>query len=138
MNLNILKPNKENISIYLVMGVGLLSVGFIDILSNTFFNFNITRIFPEIISYLSPLLLGVFGLHFIRIEYSGNKTLDIINKNLNSSNFNAILSLIVVFILIKYLPLLLKWAFFDANFLGNTKEDCTGDGACWVFVKVWL
>jgi general L-amino acid transport system permease protein len=138
MNFNILKPNKENLSTYLILGIGLLSIGFIDIFSNSFFNFNITGIFPEIISYFSPLLLGAFGLHFIRIDYSGNKALDVINKNLNSSNFNAILSLIVIFILIKYLPPLLNWSFFDANFLGNTKEDCTGDGACWVFVKVWF
>ena len=84
------------------------------------------------------MILGTLGLHFIRIEYSGNKTLDRINKNLNSSNFNAILSLIVIFILIKYVPPALNWTFFDANFLGSTKEDCTGDGACWVFVKVWF
>jgi general L-amino acid transport system permease protein len=138
MNLINLKPNKENIQTYLVLGIGLLSFGFIDILSNTFLNFNITGYLPGVISYLSPLILGAFGLHFIRIEYSGNKILDTINKNLNSSNFNAILSLIVLFILIKFVPSLLNWVFFDANFLGNTKEDCTGDGACWVFVKVWF
>jgi general L-amino acid transport system permease protein len=138
MNLINLKPNKENIQTYLVLGIGLLSFGFIDILSNTFLNFNITGYLPGMISYLSPLILGAFGLHFIRIEYSGNKILDTINKNLNSSNFNAILSLIVLFILIKFVPSLLNWVFFDANFLGNTKEDCTGDGACWVFVKVWF
>jgi general L-amino acid transport system permease protein len=116
----------------------LLIIGLIDIFANTFLDFNITGFFPNIISYLSPLILGGFGLHFIRIEYSGNKTLDIINKNLNSSNINAILSLIVIFILIKYVPSLLNWLFFDANFLGSTKEDCTGDGACWVFVRVWF
>jgi len=138
MNLNLIKPNKENFYTYIVLGITLLSIGFIDIFSNTFLNFNITGFFPKIISYLSPLILGVFGLHFIRIEYSGNKTLDAINKNLNSSNTNAILSLIVIFILIKYVPSLLNWFIFDANFLGSTKEDCTGDGACWVFVKVWF
>ena len=138
MNLNTLKSNKENVFTYVVLGISLLSIGFIDILSNTFLNFNITALFPNIISYFSPLILGAFGLHFIRIEYSGNKTLDKINKNLNSNNINAILSLIVVFILIKYIPSLLNWLFFDANFLGNTKEDCTGDGACWVFVRVWF
>ena len=138
MNLIILKPNKENLQTYLVLGIVFLSIGFIDIISNSFLNFNITGFLPSIISYLSPLILGVLGLHFIRIEYSGNKTLDQINKNLNSSNINAILSLIVIFILIKYVPSLLNWAFFDANFLGNTKEDCTGNGACWVFVKVWF
>ena len=138
MNLIILKPNKENLQTYLVLGIIFLSIGFFDIISNTFLNFNMTGFLPSIISYLSPLILGVLGLHLIRIEYSGNKTLDQINKNLNSSNINAILSLIVVFILIKYVPSLLNWAFFDANFLGNTKEDCTSDGACWVFVKVWF
>jgi len=138
MNLNTLKPNKENIFTYVVLGISLLSIGLIDILSNNFLKFNITAFFPNIISYFSPLILGAFGLHFIRIEHSGNITLDKINKNLNSSNINAILSLIVVFILIKYVPALLNWVFFDANFLGNTKEDCTGDGACWVFVRVWF
>jgi len=138
MNLIILKPNKENLQTYLILGVTLLGIGFFDIISNTFLNFNITGYFPSIISYLSPLILGTIGLYFIRIEYSGNKILDQINKNLNSNNSNAILSLIVIFILIKYVPSLLNWVFFDANFLGNTKEDCTGDGACWVFVKVWF
>jgi general L-amino acid transport system permease protein len=138
MNLKILKPNKENLQTYLALGLTLLIIGLIDIFANTFLDFNITGFFPNIISYLSPLILGGFGLHFIRIEYSGNKTLDTINKNLNSSNTNAILSLIVIFILIKYVPSLLNWLFFDANFLGSTKEDCTGDGACWVFVRVWF
>jgi general L-amino acid transport system permease protein len=138
MNLIILKPNRENLQTYLVLGIVFLSIGFIDIISNSFLNLNITGFLPGIISYLSPLILGVLGLHFIRIEYSGNKILDQINKNLNSSNINAILSLIVIFILIKYVPSLLNWTFFDANFLGNTKEDCTGSGACWVFVKVWF
>ena len=138
MNLNIIKPNKDNLYMYLSLGIILLSFAFVDIFSNNFLNFNITGFLPSLISYLSPLILGTFGLHFIRIEYSGNKTLDTINKNLNSSNVNAILSLIVIFILIKYVPSLLNWVFFDANFLGSTKEDCTGDGACWVFVRVWF
>ena len=138
MKLNIIKPCRENLQTYLAIGIGLLSIGFIDILFNTFLNLNITEFFPSIISYLTPLILGALGLHFIRIEYSGYKTLDAINKNLNSSNFNAILSLIVIFIFIKYVPPLLNWFFFDANFLGSTKEDCTGDGACWVFVRVWF
>jgi len=138
MKLNTLKPNKENLYTYLVLGVSLLAVGFIDIVTNTFLNLNITGFLPVIISFLSPLILGVFGLHFIRIEYSGNKTLDRINKNFNSNNINAILSLIVIFILIKYIPPLLNWLFFEANFLGSTKKDCTGDGACWVFVRVWF
>ena len=138
MNLITLKPNKENLNIYLALGTSLLCISFIDIFTNTFLDFNITGFLPSIVSYLSPLILGTFGLHFIRIEYSGNKTLDKINKNLNSSSTNAVLSLVVIFILIKYVPSLLNWLFFDANFLGSTKEDCNGEGACWVFVRVWF
>ena len=138
MNLSILKQKKENLQRSLVLGTGLFCFGILDIFSSTFLNYNITGYLPGIISYFSPLILGALGLYFIRIEYSGNKTLDKINKNLNSSNFNAILSLIIIFVLIKYVPPTLNWTFFDANFLGNTKEDCTGEGACWVFVKVWF
>ena len=138
MTLKIFRPNKENLQSYLAIGLFLLLLGFFDIFSSSFLNVNITGFLPSIISYLSPLILGTLGLHFIRIEYSGYKTLDRINKNLNSSNFNAILSLIVIFILLKYVPPALNWTFFDANFLGSTKEDCTGGGACWVFVKVWF
>ena len=130
MNLNILKPKKENLQNYLALGISLLLLGFFDIFSSTFLNLNITEFLPSIISYLSPLILGTLGLYFIRIEHSGNKTLDSINKNLNSSNFNAVMSLVVIFILVKYVPPTLNWAFFDANFVGNTKEDCTGNGAC--------
>jgi len=35
-------------------------------------------------------------------------------------------------------PPLLNWLFFDANFVGETKEECTGSGACWIFIKTWF
>ena len=47
MNLILLKPNKENLQTYLVLGIVFLSIGFIDIISNSFLNFNITRIFTQ-------------------------------------------------------------------------------------------
>ena len=137
-NLNILKPNKENLNLFISLGIFLITLSFVDILGNSFFNFNITGSFPNFISYFSPLLIGAFGLHLIRIEFSGNKYLDKVNKSLNSSNFNAFLSLIIIFILIKYVPPMLNWFFFDADFSGSTKQDCTSGGACWVFVKVWI
>ena len=108
------------------------------IILSSFFSTNITAFLPIKISYLTPLLFGLFGFYLIRIEFSGNKLLDKVNTNFNSSNFNALLTLLVIFALIKYIPPLLNWFVFDANFAGNTKEDCTGGGACWVFVKVWL
>jgi general L-amino acid transport system permease protein len=138
MNLSILKSDKKNLNSFIAAGSALIFIGFIDIILSSFFSTNITAFLPNKISYLTPLLFGLFGLYLIRIEFSGNKLLDKVNTNFNSSNFNALLTLLVIFALIKYIPPLLNWFVFDANFAGNTKEDCTGGGACWVFVKVWL
>ena len=138
MNLSILKSDKKNLNFFIAAGSALIFISFIDIIFSSFLSTNITAFLPDKISYLTPLLFGLFGLYLIRIEFSGNKLLDKVNTNFNSSNFNALLTLLVIFALIKYIPPLLNWFVFDANFAGNTKEDCTSGGACWVFVKVWL
>jgi len=138
MNINLIKPNKENLTSFVSIGILFILVGFFDFLSNTFLNLNFTAFLPGGLSYFMPIILGLIGLHFIRIEFSGNRLLDKINANFNSSNFNALLSLFVIFTLIKFIPALLNWFIFDANFAGDTKQDCTSSGACWVFVKVWL
>ena len=138
MNLSMLKSDKKNLNSFIAAGSTLTFIGFIDIILSSFFSTNMTAFLPNKISYLTPLLFGLFGLYLIRIEFSGNKLLDKVNTNFNSSNFNALLTLLVIFALIKYIPPLLNWFVFDANFAGNTKEDCTSGGACWVFVKVWL
>ena len=137
-NLNILKPDKENLNAFILLGSFFIILSFLDVLGSTFLEINITGFLPFGISYFSPLMIGFFGLHLIRIEYSGNRFLDKINKSLNSNNFNAILTLIITFILIKYIPPMMNWFIFDADFAGSTKQDCTSGGACWVFVKVWI
>ncbi len=138
MNINFFKPNKEKLTNFVSLGTSLIFISLIDILSNTFLDFNLTGFLPDKASYLAPLLIGVIGLYFIRIEFSGNKILDKINTNFNSSNINAVLTLLVIFALIKFIPPVLNWLIFDADFLGNSKKDCTSGGACWVFVKVWF
>ena len=65
---NILKPNKNNLNLFIAIGVFLIGSSFIDILGNTFLDLNITGFLPGVISYFSPLILGVFGLFLIRIE----------------------------------------------------------------------
>jgi general L-amino acid transport system permease protein len=137
-NVNILKPDKKNLNTFILAGSFFIILSFIDILGNTFLEINLTSFLPSSISYFSPLIIGLFGLHLIRIEYSGNRSLDKVNKNLNSNGFNALLTLIIIFVLIKYIPPILNWFIFDADFAGSTKQDCTSGGACWVFVKVWL
>ena len=137
MNL-IVKPSKENIKTYVPIGLFLVSLSFIDVFVNAFFNFNLMSFLPSQLSYFLPLILGFIGFYLIRIEFSGVRSLDILNKNINSNNLNALLTLFTIFIIIKSIPPMLDWFILDANFVGNSKEDCTGDGACWVFIKVWF
>ncbi len=58
-----------------------------------------------------------------------------VRKNLLSSPFNIAFTILGIAILYMIIPPFIKWAFIDANFAGHTKADCTGDGACWVFIK---
>ncbi len=61
-----------------------------------------------------------------------------IRKNLLSSPSNILMTILSLYILYIIIPPFVKWAFIDANFAGHTKADCTGDGACWVFIRVKL
>ena len=137
MNL-IAKPSKENIKTYVPVGLSLVSFSVLDVFANAFFNFNLMAFLPSQLSYFLPLIIGFIGFYLIRIEFSGVRLLDILNKNINSNNFNALLTLFTIFIIIKSIPPMLDWFILEANFAGNSKDDCTGDGACWVFIKVWF
>ena len=110
--LTFLKPSKDNLGLYVPLGVLFFLLAIFDLISNSFFNKNITSFLPEILSPLSPLFFGFIGLHLIRIEYSGNRLLDSLNKNINSNWFNSILTLLLIFLLIVFIPVLLNWAFF--------------------------
>ena len=46
--------------------------------------------------------------------------------------------LLIVFVLIQNIPPLLNWLFFDADFIGTSKDECSREGACWIFVNVWF
>ena len=133
-----INPTKENLNTYLTIGLIFISYSIIDVFLNSFFKINITSFLPSLLSFLLPLIFGFIGLYLIRIEYSGVKKLDIINKNINTNNFNAILTLFIIFVIIKSLPPLLSWFIIDANFAGDTKEACTGTGACWTYIKIWF
>ena len=138
MILTNLKPTKEKINTFLPLGSIFIIFAFLDVLTNTFLNQNITGFLPQTLSYIAPLLLGYIGFYLIRIEFSGISFLDKLNKNINSSNFNAFLTLLILFIIIKAISPLMNWLILEANFAGSSKDDCTGNGACWVFIKVWF
>jgi len=136
--LNLLKPDLNNLNTYLYVGSFLIFISLLDVSLNAFFAINVTSFLPQTISFVLPLFLGFIGLHFVRIEFTGIKQLDLINKHINTTNFNAILTLLIIFVIIKSIPPLISWFIIDANIAGDTKEACSGSGACWTYIKIWL
>ena len=136
--INFLRPDKSNLNTFLYLGSFFFFLSILDVFLNSFFRLNITGFLPNFLNFLFPLIIGFIGLYFIRIEYSGIKKLDIINKHINTNNFNAILSLLIIFIIIKSIPPIMSWFVIDASFAGDTKDVCTGSGACWTYIKVWM
>ena len=137
--LNILgQPSKDKLSLFVSVGISLFALGIIDVILSSFFEINITSILPRWLNFFTPILFGFVGLYYIRIEFSGNKTLDNLNKNINSNWFNSILTLIIIFVLIQNIPPLLNWLLIDADFVGTSKEECSREGACWIFINVWI
>ncbi len=59
-----------------------------------------------------------------------------LRKNLFSSPINSLFTLAAIYLLYRTVPPVINWAILDADWLGSTKDACTGDGACWVFIKV--
>ncbi len=58
-----------------------------------------------------------------------------LRHNLFSSPLNTALTLLALYLLYLWLPPLVSWLLVDANWRGESRADCSGDGACWVFVK---
>ena len=138
-NINILKPNKDNFKTYLFIGITLVFLGIFDVFLRSFFMVNFLSFLPNLLNFLLPFILGLVGLQMIRLEYSGVKLVDTVNKNINNNIFNAGLTLFIIFITILALPPSLNWMIFDANISGDTKEACVAvEGACWTYIKVWL
>ena len=137
--LNILgQPSRNKLRLFVSLGISFFALAIIDVILSSFFEINITSILPRWLNFFTPILFGFVGLHYIRIEFSGNRILDKLNKNINSNWFNAILTLIIIFVLIKNIPPLLNWLLIDADFVGTSKEECSREGACWIFINVWI
>ena len=129
---------KDNFNNYLYSGIFLIFLSILDVSLNSFFSINITSFLPSFLSFLLPMIIGFIGLYFIRVEHSGIKNLDILNKNVNTNNFNALLTLLIIFVIIKSLPPLMSWFIIDANIAGDSKDACSGSGACWTYIKIWF
>jgi general L-amino acid transport system permease protein len=56
--------------------------------------------------------------------------------NLFSSWLSSIFTLAACWLLFNTVPPALQWLFFEASWIGTTRDACTTDGACWVFISV--
>ena len=61
-----------------------------------------------------------------------------LHRNLFSSALNAALTLGALYLLWLSLPPLIQWGLIDADWIGTSRDDCTSDGACWVFIGTRL
>ena len=68
----------------------------------------------------------------------GARLLEWLKRNLFGSLFNTLLSLVVLAFAMLILPPLLRWAVTHATFSGMSRAACTGDGACWTFIRMRL
>ena len=59
-------------------------------------------------------------------------------RNLFNSIFNSILTLVVLALAALILPPLFRWGVTHATISGQSRAACTGDGACWTFIRVRL
>lgn len=57
-----------------------------------------------------------------------------LKANLFNGPINSVMSLIIVGLSLYFLLPFLQWAFIDASWLGDSREACNTEGACWVFV----
>ncbi len=53
-NVNFLKPNKENLNLYLVLGALFFTLGIVDFCLNNFYETNITGFLPGFYKFLYP------------------------------------------------------------------------------------
>jgi general L-amino acid transport system permease protein len=59
-----------------------------------------------------------------------------LKSNLFSSPLNILITFLGLFIVYKILPPVIQWAFIDATWVANTREECLGEGkgACWAYI----
>lgn len=66
------------------------------------------------------------------------RILDWLRRNLFSSVTNTVLTLAVVALLAWAVPPFIVWSLTDATISGSAKSACSGDGACWTFIRIRL
>ncbi|MCE8035360.1 MAG: amino acid ABC transporter permease [Halomonas sp.] len=58
-----------------------------------------------------------------------------LRANLFSGPVNTVFTLIGIYLLYLLLTPTIQWAFINADWIGTSRDDCSREGACWVFVS---
>jgi len=61
-----------------------------------------------------------------------------VRHNLFSTWYNILLTALGLWILYLVIPPLIHWTILDADWVGTTRQDCSRQGACWVYIHVWF
>ncbi|QJQ95501.1 MULTISPECIES: amino acid ABC transporter permease [Halomonadaceae] len=61
-----------------------------------------------------------------------------LRANLFSGPVNTLFSLLGLYLLYLILVPIIQWAFINADWIGTSREDCSRQGACWVFINARL
>jgi len=61
-----------------------------------------------------------------------------LKNNLFSTPLNVAMTMLGLVLIFWILPPLIHWFYIDATFSGSSRADCTGNGACWIFIKAKL
>ena len=64
--INFLKPDKSNLYTFLYLGSFLFFVSVLDVFLNSFFSLNLTGFLPGFLSFLLPLILGLYWSLFYK------------------------------------------------------------------------
>ncbi|MGO1500770.1 MAG: amino acid ABC transporter permease [Marinobacter sp.] len=57
-----------------------------------------------------------------------------LRKNLFSSIANSLMTLVALYLLYLTIPTVVAWTLIDADWVGTSRDACSSDGACWVFI----
>ncbi len=59
-------------------------------------------------------------------------------KNLFATPLDIALTILALYLVYLIVPPVIQWAFIDADWVGDTRDACSREGACWVFISVWF
>ncbi|BBB27872.1 amino acid ABC transporter permease [Amphritea japonica] len=57
-----------------------------------------------------------------------------LRKNLFNGPVNSVATIVIGFFLISFMVPVIQWIFIDSDWIGDSRDDCTSGGACWVFI----